>query len=67
VSSMRKYLISSIPFFIAVKYALPFIEAFYLLFIRMALTIAVFLFLCAVFRVKGCQGIKEAIRWSQGF
>ncbi len=54
-------LVSSIPFifvflwstgFIAAKYALPFIEPFSLLFVRMILTIAVFLLLCAFFRVK---------------
>lgn len=53
-------LVSLIPFvfvflwstgFIAAKYALPFVEPFYLLFIRMILTVAVFLFLCVVFRV----------------
>ena len=38
--------------FIAAKYALPFIEPFYLLFIRMSLTIAVFLTLGMAFRVN---------------
>ena len=38
--------------FIAAKYSLPFIEPFYLLFIRMSLTIAVFFLLCLFFRVK---------------
>lgn len=38
--------------FIAAKYALPFIEPFYLLFIRSVLTIFVFLLLCVLFRVK---------------
>lgn len=37
--------------FIGAKYALPFIEPFYLLFIRMVWTILVFLLLCAVLRV----------------
>ena len=54
------HLISLIPFvfvflwstgFIAAKYALPFVEPFYLLFIRMILTVAVFLLLCVIFRV----------------
>jgi drug/metabolite transporter (DMT)-like permease len=38
--------------FIVAKYALPFIEPFYLLFVRMVLTIAVFLLLCVVLQVK---------------
>ncbi len=38
--------------FIGAKYALPFIEPFYLLFIRMLLTVVVFLLLCAVFKVR---------------
>ena len=38
--------------FIGAKYALPFIEPFYLLFIRMVLTIFVFLALCLIFRAK---------------
>ncbi|HMT93170.1 DMT family transporter [uncultured Thiothrix sp.] len=38
--------------FIGAKYALPFIEPFYLLFIRMLWTIAVFLLLCVVLRVQ---------------
>ncbi|RLB67106.1 MAG: EamA/RhaT family transporter [Deltaproteobacteria bacterium] len=58
---MHRTLVNSIPFifvflwstgFIAAKYALPFIEPFTLLFIRMILTIAAFLLLCALFRVK---------------
>lgn len=36
--------------FIGAKYALPFVEPFYLLFIRMCLTIAVFILLCLWFR-----------------
>ena len=61
MTRMHRTLISLIPFifvflwstgFIAAKYALPFIEPFSLLFIRMILTIAVFLLLCAFFRVK---------------
>ena len=38
--------------FIAAKYALPYIEPFYLLFIRSALTIVVFVLLCLLFRVR---------------
>ena len=38
--------------FIGAKYALPFIEPFYLLFIRMLLTIGVFVLLCLMFRVR---------------
>ena len=54
-------LVNSIPFvfvflwstgFIAAKYALPFIEPFSLLFIRMTLTIGVFFLLCAFYRVQ---------------
>jgi len=36
--------------FIGAKYALPYIEPFYLLFIRMLLTLAVFAALCVVFK-----------------
>ncbi len=58
---MGNCLINLIPFvfvflwstgFIAAKYALPYIEPFNLLFIRMVLTIAVFSVLCLLFRVK---------------
>ncbi len=58
---MHRALIKLIPFifvflwstgFIAAKYALPFIEPFYLLFIRMVLTTAVFVLLCFAFKVK---------------
>lgn len=45
--------------FIAAKYALPFIDPFYLLFIRMALTALVFLFLCMFFRIKRLS-LREA-------
>jgi drug/metabolite transporter (DMT)-like permease len=38
--------------FIAAKYALPFIEPFYLLFIRMVLTTIVFMLLCFAFKIK---------------
>lgn len=58
---MQRALINSVPIifvflwstgFIAAKYGLPHIEPFYFLFIRMTLTIAVFLLLCLLFRVK---------------
>jgi len=61
MTRMHHTLVNSIPFifvflwstgFIAAKYALPFIEPFSLLFIRMILTIAVFSLLCVFFRVK---------------
>lgn len=38
--------------FVGAKYALPFIEPFYLLFIRMVFTIIVFFALCMVFRAR---------------
>jgi len=56
---MRRLFILLIPFmfvflwstgFIAAKYALPFIEPFVFLLIRMALTIVAFLVLCQIFR-----------------
>lgn len=58
---MRHIFSGSIPYlfvflwstgFIGAKYALPFIEPFYLLFIRMVLTIGVFLLLGIVLRVE---------------
>lgn len=58
---LHRVFIQAIPFlfvflwstgFIGAKYALPFIEPFYLLFIRMLWTIAVFLLLCVVLRVQ---------------
>ncbi len=58
---MRSRLTDLIPFlfvflwstgFIAAKYALPYIEPFYLLFTRSAITIVVFLALCILFRVR---------------
>lgn len=58
---LHRVFIQAIPFlfvflwstgFIGAKYALPFIEPFYLLFIRMLWTIAVFLLLCMVLRVQ---------------
>ena len=38
--------------FIGAKYALPYIEPFYLLFIRMLMTLAVFLALCMIFKPR---------------
>ena len=38
--------------FIGAKYALPFIEPFYLLFLRFVLTVGVFFILCLVFKAK---------------
>lgn len=38
--------------FIGAKYALPFIEPFYLLFLRFVLTVGVFFVLCLVFKAK---------------
>jgi drug/metabolite transporter (DMT)-like permease len=38
--------------FIGAKYALPYIEPFYLLFIRMLMTLAVFAVLCVIFKAK---------------
>lgn len=58
---MRKILIKCIPFifvflwstgFIGAKYALPYIEPFSLLFLRMVLTIGFFLLLCLIFKVQ---------------
>ena len=65
---MRNALIRFIPFifvflwstgFIAAKYALPYIEPFYLLFIRMVLTIAVFLLLTVLFKAPALS-IQQA-------
>lgn len=38
--------------FIGAKYALPYIEPFYLLFIRMLMTLGVFAVLCVIFKAK---------------
>jgi len=46
--------------FIAAKYALPFIEPFYLLFIRMTLTALVFTSLCFLFK-SGLPKIPQAL------
>lgn len=73
---MRNTLISLIPFvfvflwstgFIAAKYALPFIEPFYLLFLRMVLTIAVFFFLCTVLRIKSLPARQAGHQMVTGF
>ncbi len=53
--------------FIAAKYALPFIEPFYLLFIRMVLTIGVFLLLCALLKVKSLTPIQSGHQMVTGF
>ena len=59
MSHPRSSLIGFVPFvfvllwstgFVGAKYALPYIEPFYLLFIRMLLTLAVFAVLCMIFR-----------------
>ena len=61
MTRMQHTLVRSVPFifvfmwstgFIAAKYALPFVEPFTLLFIRMTLTVVVFFSLCIFFRVK---------------
>lgn len=76
MTSMRNSLINSIPFlfvflwstgFIAAKYALPFIEPFYLLFIRMSLTIAVFVLLCVCLRVKSLSARQAGHQMVSGF
>lgn len=53
--------------FIGAKYALPFIEPFYLLFIRMVLTIAVFLFLCMIFKAQPLTSRQTAHQMVTGF
>jgi drug/metabolite transporter (DMT)-like permease len=76
MSSRHRTLISAIPFifvflwstgFIAAKYALPFIEPFYLLFIRMSLTIGVFLCLCLIFRVQWLSARQAGHQMVTGF
>lgn len=73
---MRNTLINSIPFifvflwstgFIAAKYALPFIEPFYLLFIRMVLAIVVFVLLCIVLQVKSLSARQAGHQMVTGF
>lgn len=53
--------------FISAKYALPFIEPFYFLFIRMVLTIGVFLLLCLLFRVKRLSARQVGHQMVTGF
>lgn len=66
---MQHNLIRLIPFlfvflwstgFIAAKYALPFIEPFYLLFIRMVLTTVVFMLLGFAFKAKPVSPVQAA-------
>ena len=73
---MRHPLIRLIPFifvflwstgFIAAKYALPFIEPFNLLFIRMLLTIIVFLFLTVMFRAPALSPSQVGHQMITGF
>ncbi len=72
----HRTLINSVPFvfvflwstgFIAAKYGLPHIEPFYFLFIRMLLTIGVFLLLCALFRVKRLSARQAGHQMVTGF
>ncbi len=76
MTSKHRTLINLIPFlfvflwstgFIAAKYALPFVEPFYFLFIRMSLTIAVFLLLCLFFRVKRLSARQAGHQMVTGF
>lgn len=53
--------------FIAAKYALPYIEPFNLLFIRMLLTIAVFVVLCLIYRTELLPPRQAAHQMVTGF
>ena len=53
--------------FIAAKFALPFIEPFYLLFVRMVLTTIVFLLLCSAFKVQPLPPAKAGHQMVTGF
>ena len=53
--------------FIAAKYALPYIEPFYLLFIRMVTTIAVFAVLCVLFGVRSLTPRQSGHQMVTGF
>jgi len=73
---MHRALIRFIPFlfvflwstgFIAAKYALPFIEPFYLLFIRMVLTTIVFMLLCFAFKIKPLRPSQAGHQMVTGF
>ncbi len=72
----HRTLINFIPFlfvflwstgFIAAKYSLPHIEPFYFLFIRMLLTIGVFLLLCLMFRTKRLSPVQAGHQLVTGF
>ncbi|MCW8892109.1 MAG: DMT family transporter, partial [Deltaproteobacteria bacterium] len=72
----QRTMVSSIPFifvflwstgFIAAKYALPFVEPFYLLLIRMSLTVAVFLLLCLFYRVEWLSARQAGHQMVTGF
>lgn len=72
---MRNTLTRLIPFvfvflwstgFIAAKYALPFVEPFYLLFIRMSLTIGVFVILCMVFKARVPTAVQSGHQFVTG-
>ncbi len=73
---MRNRLTDLIPFLfvflwstgcIAAKFALPFIEPFFLLFIRMVLTIAVFFVLCLIFQVRALTVRQSGHQMVTGF
>lgn len=73
---MRRYLNSIIPFvfvflwstgFIAAKYGLPFIEPFFMLFLRMVLTILFFILLYFLFRVKHLSMVQLSHQMVTGF
>lgn len=73
---MRNRMTDLIPFlfvflwstgFIAAKYALPFIEPFYLLFIRMVLTVGVFSGLCLIFQVRALTVRQSGHQMVTGF
>ncbi|PLX94787.1 MAG: EamA family transporter [Desulfuromonas sp.] len=53
--------------FIAAKYALPFIEPFFFLFIRMVLSIAVFILLCLYFRADRLSPRQAGHQMVTGF
>ncbi len=53
--------------FVGAKYALPYIEPFYLLFIRMLFTLAVFAGLCAVFKPRWPDPVAAGHQMVTGF
>ncbi len=76
MTNLRTFALHSIPFlfvflwstgFIAAKYALPFIEPFYLLFIRMVITVGIFLLLCLLFQVKSLSWQQAGHQMVTGF